>query len=163
MHETGELERLPRRHHIAVHHVQRITGLPDVQAGERAPSASDRVEGAPLALFEQPGVLKRRPHDLFRLLERLRRNVLQRQPAQRQRQTGLDALPLDIGQFERAAAEIANDAVGLVEPRHHTERRQLRFALAREDVDLDAANLFGIGDESLAVLRLSTRRGRDHP
>jgi hypothetical protein len=100
MHETGELECFPCRHQVAVHDVERVTGLPHVQPRQRAPGAADGIEGAAFAAFEQAGVSKRRPHDLFRLLDRLRRNILQCEPAQRQRQTGLDALPMDFRQFE---------------------------------------------------------------
>src|SRR5437667_232145 len=84
--------------------VQAINSSP--WAGERERStlsslaAADGIEGAAFAAFEQAGVSKRRPHDLFRLLDRLRRNILQCEPAQRQRQTGLDALPMDFRQFE---------------------------------------------------------------
>ena len=44
----AEVVRLSRRHHIAVHHMQRIAGLPHVQPRERAPGAADGVEGAAL-------------------------------------------------------------------------------------------------------------------
>ena len=50
------------------------------------------------------------------------RDVLQRQPAERKRDAGLDAMAVDIGELERAAAEIADDAVGLVKARHDAER-----------------------------------------
>ena len=59
VHEAGEIERLFRRHHVAVHDVERIAGLPHVQARQRAPGAADGVEGAALAAFEQAGVLER--------------------------------------------------------------------------------------------------------
>ena len=59
MHQAGEIERLLGRHHIAVHDMQRIAGLPHVQAGKRSPGAADGVEGAALAAFEQTGVVER--------------------------------------------------------------------------------------------------------
>ena len=75
----------------------------------------------------------------------------------------LDALPLHVGQLERAAAEVADDAIGLIEAGHHAERGQLSLALAGENVDLGAADALGFGNESLAVLGVSARRGGDRP
>src|SRR5262249_60003537 len=148
---------------IAVHDVERIAGLPHVQPRERAPSPSDGVESAALAVLEQAGVLERRPDDLFRLLDRLRRNVLQRETPERQRQTALDPLPLDLGEFERAAAEVTDDAIRFVEARYDAERRQLSLALAGQNIDLGAADALGFGDESLAVLGIAAGGGRDRP
>ena len=119
MHQVGELERLLRRQHIAVHDVERIAGLPHVQPCERAPSPSDGVEDAALAVLEQTGLLERGPDDLLRLLDRLRRDVLQGETPERQRQAALDPLPLDLGEFERAAAEVADDAIRLVSRIRH--------------------------------------------
>ena len=72
-------------------------------------------------------------------------------------------MPLDFGKLERAAAEIADDAIRLVEARDHAEGGQFGFALAREDLDLSAANGFGFRDESLAVLRFSACGSSDRP
>ncbi len=76
VHEVGELERLLGRQHVAVHHMQRISDLPHVQARERAPGAADGVEGAALAGGEQLGSGERVLDDLLRLLDGLRRDVL---------------------------------------------------------------------------------------
>ncbi len=72
-------------------------------------------------------------------------------------------MPVHVGQLERAAAEVADDAVGLVEARHHAERGQFRLALAGKNVDLGAADALGLGDEGLAVLGVAAGRGRDRP
>ena len=45
-------------------------------------------------------------------------------------------VPCDIDEFERAAAEVADHAVGLVHAGNDAERRQFRLARAREHVDL---------------------------
>ena len=101
--------------------------------------------------------------DLLGLLERLRGDVLQRQAAERQRDAVLTRVAVDLDQLERAAAEIADDAVRLVEAGHHAERGQFRLALAGEDVDLGAADALGLGDEGLAVLGVAAGGGRDRP
>ena len=84
-------------------------------------------------------------------------------PPNGKRQTGLDPLPLHFGQFERTAAEIADDAVGLVEAGDHAERGQFRLAPAGENVDLGAADSLGLGDKGLAVLGVAARGGGDRP
>ena len=50
--ELGELQRLLRRHRVPVHHVQRISGLPHVQAGKRAPRSADRIKLRPARPFK---------------------------------------------------------------------------------------------------------------
>jgi len=163
MHEAGEIECLLRRHHIAMHDMKRIAGLPHMQPRERAPSAADGIEGPTFAIFERAGILQRPPDDLLGLLDRLRRDVLQREPAQRKRQAGLHPMPLDLGQLERAAAEVADDPVGLVKARHDTERGKFGLALAGEDVDLGATNALGFCDEGLAVLGITAGGSCDRP
>ena len=52
VHEPGEFERLVGGDRVAVHHVQRIAGLPHVQPRQRPPGAADRIEDAILAGLE---------------------------------------------------------------------------------------------------------------
>jgi hypothetical protein len=52
-------------------------------------------------------------------------DVLQRQASERQRDAAADAVAVHVDQFERAAAEIADDAVGIVEAGDDAERGQL--------------------------------------
>jgi hypothetical protein len=70
---------------------------------------------------------------------------------------------VDIDQFERAAAEVADDAVGPIKTRNDTERCQLGLALAGDDVDLGAADQLSRGDKVLAVPRIAASGGRQHP
>ena len=148
---------------VAVHDVQRIAHLRHVQLGERPPGAADRVEGAALAASQQLEVVERILDDLLGLLDRAAGAVLQRKAAERQRGAGLDAGAVDIDQFERAAAEVADDAVGTMKAGNHAERGQLGLALAGNHVDLGAADLLGRGDEVLAVPRIAAGGGRQHP
>ena len=107
--------------------------------------------------------LKASATSLLGLLDRLAGEVLQGQAAERQRQAVLDARAFDVDQFERAAAEIADNAVRLVDAGNDAERGELRFALARQNFDLGAADAFGLGDESAAVLRVAAGGGGDRP
>ena len=113
--------------------------------------------------FKQLEVVERILDDLLGLLDRAAGAVLQGEAAERQRGAGLDAGAVDIDQFERAAAEIADDAVGTMETGDDAERGQLGLALAGDDVDLGAADLLGRGDEVLAVARIAAGGGRQHP
>ena len=163
MDQTGEVVRLARGHDIAVHHVQRIAGLPHVQARQRAPGAADRVEGAVGAGLEQLGVAERLAHQLLGLLDRLLGHVLQRQPAERQRDAGVDLVAVDFGELQRAAAEVADQTIRPMKSAHDAERAQLGLALAGNDLDLGAADALRLGDEGLAVLGVATGGGRHHP
>ena len=49
MQQAGEFQRLVGGNGVAVHHVQRIAGLPHVQPRQRPPGAADGVEAAVLA------------------------------------------------------------------------------------------------------------------
>jgi len=84
-----------------------------VDARQRAPGAADRVEGAAPARLQRREAAELRGDDLLRLLQRLLRDVLQREPAERQRLALADVMAADVDQFERAAAEVADDAVRL--------------------------------------------------
>ena len=70
---------------------------------------------------------------------------------------------MHVDQFERAAAEIADDAVRLVEARDDAERRKLRLALAGEHLDALAADALGRGDEFGPVVGIAAGGGRDAP
>ena len=163
MREAGKLQRLAGGNAVAVHHVQRIAGLPHVQPGERAPGAADRIERAPFAGGERRHVVERLFDDFVRLLERLCRNILERQSAERQGHAGFRPRAMHVNEFERAAAEIADDAVGTMEAGEDAERRVMRFAPAREHVDLGTADLGGLGNEGAPVGGVAAGGGREHP
>src|SRR5437763_1873037 len=97
--------------------VQRISSSPC--AGERGRStlsASAAASNPSFAALEQRHLCERLAHDLFGLLERFLRKVLQRKAAERQRDAAAQLLPVNIDEFERAAAEIADNSVRPVEP-----------------------------------------------
>ena len=66
-----------------------------------------------------------------------------RQAAERQRQAVAHARAVHVDQFERTAAEIADDAVRLVNAGDDAERGEMRLALARQHLDRRAADALG--------------------
>ncbi|MHC2462963.1 hypothetical protein ACVIHD_001975 [Bradyrhizobium embrapense] len=144
-----------------MHHLERVAALDDVDARQRTPGAADRVEGATATGLELGNAEQFVLDDAFSTLERLVREVLQCKAAERQRHAAAHAVAPDVDQFERAAAEVADDAVRIVHARDDAERRQLRFARSGENLDLGAADALCLGDEVRSVLGVAAGRGRD--
>ena len=163
MHEPRELDRLARRDDVAVHHVQRIAGLPHVQPRQRTPRPADRVERAIVRVAQQRRMSERLADDLLGLLHGFLREVLQRQAPERQRHAVPRPMAVDVRQFERAAAEIAHDPVGPIHAGHDAEGRQRRLAPAGQHLDVLAADALGRVDEIRTVLGVAARSGRDAP
>ena len=152
VHEPREFERFVGGNGVAVHHVQRIAGLPHVQARQRPPRAADRIEGAVLAPPEHRQAAECFFDEFFRLLDRLCRNIRQRQAAERPRQALARARAADVDQLQRTAAEIADDAIGAVHAGNHAERGELGLLRAREHLDVGTYGALGELDESAPVL-----------
>src|SRR5207248_5997404 len=146
---------------IAVHHLERIAALDDVDARQRAPGATDRIEGAAAAGLELWDTGNLAFDDTLGALQRPMRGILQSEAAQRQRDAAVHAVLADVDQFERTAAEVTDDTVGIVEAGDHAKRRQFRLARAGEDFDWCAADAFGLGNEIRAIGSVTTGGGRD--
>ncbi len=67
----------------------------------------------------------------------------------------------NIDQFERAAAEIADDTVGAMHAGDDAERGELGFARAGENIDLGLQRALGGANEGPAVLGVAARRRGD--
>ena len=122
-----------RRDDVAVHHVQRIAALRHVQLRERPPGAADRVEGAPL----EPVCSCCAPSSASRTIFSAFLSEPPERPAGRGRRAAVvtpapRACPCDVDELERAAAEVADDAVRLVEAR---DRRRAPRARASRSPD----------------------------
>ena len=143
--------------------MKRIAGLPHVQPRQRAPGAADRIEGAAFAFVQHVEIFKCLLDVLFRLLERLAGDVLQGQSAERQRHAAAHARTVHIDQLQRAAAEIADNAVRLVDAGNNAERGEMGFAFSRKDADRRAADPFGLGDKGAAVAGVAAGGGGDRP
>ncbi len=102
-----------------------------------------------------------RADDAFGALQRFLRQVLQRQTSERQRDAAADAVATHVDQFERTAAEIADDAVGIVDAGDDAERGKLRLARAGQDFNGRAADALGLGDEVGTVGRVAAGGGGD--
>ena len=89
------------------------------------------------------------------------RDVLQRQASEPQRHPAANAVAAHVDQFQRPAAEIADDAIGVVDAGEDAERRQLRLARTRQDLDRTPADALGPGDEVGAVGGVAAGRGGD--
>jgi len=150
--QPREFERLVGGDGIAVHHMQRIAGLVHVQPRQRAPSAADGVEDAVLAGLEHAQITERLADEFLGLLHRLRRNVGEREAAERTRHAVPHLRTAYVDQFERAAAKIADNAVGPVHAGNHAERGEIGLARAGQDLDVRADGRFGELDESRPVL-----------
>jgi hypothetical protein len=144
-----------------MHDPQRVTALDDVDARQCAPGAPDRIKGAAAARLELDDPGKIDIDDAFGLLQRFMRGILQGETSQRQRHAAVNAAASHVDQFQRTAAKIADDAVRLVNAGNDAERRQFRFARARQDFDADAADAFSLGDEVGAVAGVATGGGGD--
>ena len=160
-HAAHETERFIGRDRIAVHHLERIFALNDVQPRQRAPGAADRVKGPPAHRHQWFDIEQRLGDDALRALQRFLRGVLQGQRAERQRHALAEPAAAHVDQLQRAAAKVADHAVGLMDPGDHAERRQPRLAFAGQHLDRRPTNPFGAGDEIGAVAGVAAGGGGD--
>jgi hypothetical protein len=145
-----------------VHHIQLVATVVHVEARERPPRAADRVESPVFQPAQDGRAVERSPRQLPRGFERAARCRRQAQAAELQAVAGADLAPFHIGQLQAAAAEVAGDAVGVLEARDDAERGNARLVGAGEDGHLPAADRFHFGDEFGAVFRFARRRGGEH-
>src|SRR5215813_15381617 len=69
----------------------------------------------------------------------------------------------NVGQLARATAQVSHEPVRPMEPGDNAERGEFRLALARDHLDLGAADALRFIDEDLAILRIAASGGCDHP
>jgi hypothetical protein len=132
-----------------------------MDARERAPGAADRIEGAATAGLELGDFGQLVLHDALGALQGFVRQILQREAAERQRHAAANPVAVHVDQFQRAAAEIADDAVGVVNAGHYAECGQFCLARSRQDLNRNAADAFGLGDEIGTVAGVAAGGGRD--
>ncbi len=120
-----------------MHDMQRIAALDDVDARECTPCTANGVKISSGACFQlrQSGNGVR--DDLLGFLQRLLRRILQRKATERKREPLTNAMSANIDQLERTAAQITDNAIGLVDTRRHAERGQLRFTSAGQNFNRD--------------------------
>ncbi len=140
-------------------HMQRIMHLRHVQLGEVSPGAAHRIEGPALEPRQDFGLGEALVDDLLGLLDRAAGQVDQAERSERQRDAFAQLAVLDVDEFERAAAEVARDAIRLRDAGHHAQRGVARLFLAGQHADVAAQRLLGLVDELLAVRGLARRGG----
>ena len=153
--QRGEIGGVARRDDIAMHNFERIIALTHMQLGERAPGSADRVKGAATQTVEWKGAGQLLPGDAQRGLGRAAGGVHQRQRAEFERHALADLrLPLailDVDQFQRTAAEVADDTIGVVQGRNHAQSRQTGLAHAGNQFDRPANRLLGRREKLRAI------------
>src|SRR5271157_3194155 len=123
-----------------------------MQPRERTPGAADRIEVSILAGLEHRQSAERLLDEFIGFLERLCRDVGERKTTERAGQAVARARAAYIDEFERAAAEIADHAVGAMHARNHAERGELSFASAGQNLDFSVDGALGELDERRAIL-----------
>ncbi len=67
-----------------------------------------------------------------------------------------------LDEFERSTTEITNHPVRLPNPRNNTQRREMRFPLARNQLNRHTADGLSLGEELGAIFSVPCCGGRNH-
>ena len=130
---------------------------------QRTPGSPDRIERAVFTIVQHFEVLESFLDEFLRLFERFAGDILERQPAKRQRHSSAHVRAVHVNKFERAAAKVADNAVRLMNSGHDAQRGEMSLALSGKHGDSCAANAFGLGNESAAVARIAAGRSGNRP
>ena len=144
-----------------MHHVHRVLPLPHMQARQSAPCAADGIERAarqPLKRLHSRELLT---DDLGGLFWRTLGEVHQRQAAQREGHPRRAIAVPNVSELERAAAQVTDDAVRLVNRAYYAKRRQFCFPLATQELDFAPKHAFRAIEEFRSVRRVAHSGRRD--
>lgn len=100
-------------------------------------------------------------NDLLGELDLALRLVHQREAANRQADAGADAVAIDPDQLQRAATEIAGDAMRLGEPGNHAKSGEISLTTAGDQFDPLADGLLRLGEEGRPIGGLTRGGSRD--
>ena len=159
--QRGEIGGVARRNDIAMHHFERVIALAHVQFGERAPGAADRVKCPAAQFFQRRRLGQLLFGDALGVLDRTAGGIHQRQRAEFQRHALADPALARVDQFQRAAAEIADHAIGVMTGRDHAHCGELRLAHAGNQLDRAADRHLRRGEKLRAIGGVARRRRRD--
>ncbi len=134
----AQLGRPLRRHPVMVGDRQRIVARDDVEPRQGAPRAADHVEWPAPPARAESGFLQSPGEPPPQILLRGRVGIAEAQDPEGQRDAGMDHAAADVGELEAAAAEIADQPVGVGEAREHALPRQPAFLLAGNHPRLEA-------------------------
>ena len=158
--QAREFERFSCLDPVIVHDVERIVGLRHVQASERTPGSADGVEVAVPALVQPIDLGELAIDNLPRLLEIAARRIDQPQAAEGKRRGIAELALAHVDQLEAAAAEIADEAVGVVNAGDDADGSEFRLLGAGQNLDRHVEDALGLGDKVRTILRFAgCRRG----
>ena len=164
MHEPRELERLACRDGVAVRHMQRITRLPHVQAGKRAPRSADGIEGAAAAAAQGVSTATARFCTIrSAFLIDFADASCSASPPSGSVTPRVSRAPCTSTSSSEPPPRSPTMPSGPMKPGDDAKRGKLCFAPAGENLDLPPADALRLGDESGPVARIAARRGRQHP
>ena len=150
---------LGRRQGEVVDDVQRPVDLIQQHPCDRPPRAAEGVEIAPGHVV-QPGLVGQARPDLHGGPFAAAGALQQPEMAQRIGRAAAELAAVELDQVEAAAAEIAEQAVGLRHAAEHAPRRELGLLGAVDDIDRDTEAALHLGHEVGSVGRLADRRRR---
>jgi hypothetical protein len=127
-----------------MHDVERVAALALVQGRKRAPGAADGEEILAAHRPDLRMVVELFANDLLGELDLALRLVQQRQAADRQADALPDPVAIDRDQLQRAAAEIADDAMRLGKAGNDAEPGEIGLAPAGDQLDALADRLLGL-------------------
>src|SRR5262245_7907873 len=139
--------------------MKRIAVLLHMETAEISPGPSNGIEFPAAKFFDKPGRLKRLIDDFARLLHRSGRQVDEAQGTKGQCDSVADLATANVDELKTAAAQIADDAIGIGDAGHDAKSGEFGLLLSRKNIDLGAQGLFGPDHEIRTVLGLA-RRGR---
>ncbi len=137
--------------------MDRIAGLLYVDARERAPGTTDRVERV-VPPMVQPIQAFDLPLDRGAELALVAHEIGQSKRPDRQGRPSVGSAVADRHQLDAAAAEIAHHPAGIRNSRDDAQRREPTLRLARQDLYGDAGAAPNLGGEGGAVLGIAHRR-----
>ena len=113
-----------------MHDVERVAGLPHVEARQRTPGAANSIKGAIFAIVQHVEVLEGLFDKSFRFFQRFAGDVLQGQPAQWQSHAATHTRAVNIDELKRSATKISDDTIRLMNAGNDAKRGEMSLPLA---------------------------------
>ena len=148
---------------VAVDDVQRMFRLTEEDVRDRPPRAAGDVEAAALEAAQPREGGELALDHVLRALAAAIGALGQNQVTQHQARAPADLAAVERDQLEAAAAEIAQEAVGVGDAREQAESGKTGFLGPAQHPDGDMEPAFDSGDERTAVLGLANRGRRERP
>ena len=123
LNQRRKIHGIARGNGVAMHDMERIIALAHMQLGQSAPCAADRIKCAVMEMLQGRGFVKRIAHNFDRRLGGAFGAIVQGKSAKWQRNPLPQLCALDINQFQRSAAKVRHDAIGLVHAGNDAQSR----------------------------------------